>query len=219
MSKLLYFFLLIFFSLLTFSKKVRGFIDEKIESYVYYPYFFAYNEIHSFFYIRSKKLEGLKFKLKKEEVPLFVSFPVYYDEFPYPKILILKGEGKKGDVVVTENALVGKVIEVKKNFLKVKTVFNEEFKCSLISKYNLLSIYQGTGGRFGIVNFYPTWGEIKKGDTLYTSGITENFPKGIPAFIVDSIIKKRSDIFFELYVSPLWKPEKYCLYYVVPPSR
>lgn len=206
-----------FFSLLTFNKKIRTFIDEKIENYIYYPYFYIYNEIHSFLYIREKKLEGLKFKLKKHEVPLFVNFPVYYDDFPYPKNLILKGEGQKGDVVVTEGALVGKVLEVNKNFLKVKTVFNEDFKCSLISKYNILSIYQGTGGRFGIVYFYPSWGEINKGDTLYTSGITENFPSGIPAFIVDSIVEKKGEIFFEIYVSPLWKPEKYCFYYVVPP--
>ncbi|MEO0270345.1 MAG: rod shape-determining protein MreC [candidate division WOR-3 bacterium] len=219
MNKNFFAFLLILLSLLSFKKNFKDFLDRKIESYIFYPYLFLYNEIHSFFYIRKEKIEGLKFSLrKKENVPIFVNFPLYYDNFPYPENIIIKGKGEKGDVVVSKAGLVGKVVEKNGDLLKVITIFNKEFKCSLISKYNILSLYQGTGELRGIVNFYPTWGELKKGDTLYTSGLTENFPKNIPAFIVDSFVEKKGEIFYEIYVRPVWRPEKYEFYYTIPPK-
>lgn len=208
-----------FLSFLSFKKNFKYFLDKKIESFIFYPYLYLYNEIHSFFYIRKKKIEGLKFSLRKnEKIPIFVNFPFYYDNFPYPENIIIKGKGEKGDVVISEKGLVGKGVEKNGELLRVKTVFNKEFKCSLISKYNILSLYQGTGGLRGIVSFYPTWGELKKGDTLFTSGLTENFPKGIPAFIVDSFLEKKGDIFYEIYVKPVWRPERYEFYYTIPPK-
>jgi len=212
-------YFLLFLSLLLFQKDLRKKIDSEIETLIYYPYFSLYEEINSLLYIRNKKVEAVKnlFRLK-ENIPVFVNFPVYYDKFPYPEKIVLKGEGNKGDVVVTQGALVGKVIDKNGNLLKVRTIFNPDFKCSLISKYKILSLYQGTGKRKGILNFYPIWAEIKRGDTLYTSGLTENFPRGIPAFVVDSIVKKKGEIFYEIYVTPLWKPQVYGFYYTVPPK-
>ncbi len=212
-------FFLLFISLFLYQKNLRKKIDEKIESLIYYPYFYLSYEINSLLYIRNEKIEIKEnfFRLK-EKIPLFVNFPIYYDKFPYPEKIILKGEGEKGDVVVSQGALVGKVIDKNGNLLTVRTIFDNDFKCSLISKYNILSLYQGTGEKKGLLNFYPIWAEIKKGDTLYTSGLTENFPKGIPAFIVDSISKNKGEIFYEIYVNPLWNPEIYGFYYTVPPK-
>jgi len=212
-------YFLLFLSLLFFQKGLKRKIDSEIESFIYYPYFYLYNEINSLVYIRKTRIERVKnfFRLG-ENKPIFVSLPLYYDKFPYPEKIILKGEGDKGDVVVTQGALVGKVIDKNGDILKVRTIFSPDFKCSLISKYKILSLYEGRGKKRGILNFYPIWAEIKKGDTLYTSGLTENFPMGIPAFIVDSIIKKRGEIFYEIYVIPLWDPQIYGFYYTVPPK-
>ncbi len=211
-------FILILISLFLFNNKVHRNFNKLIDAYIFYPYYYLYEEINSFFYFRKRTEEKIKsFFYLKEKIPLYVLYPVYYSNFPCPELIILKGEGEKGDVVVSKGALVGKIIEKTGNILRVRTIFSPDFKCSLISKNKVLSLYQGTGDLKGEIYFYPSWAKIKKGDTLFTSGLTENFPKGIPAFVVDTFYKKKGDIFYTVYVTPLWRPSEYTFYFSVPP--
>jgi hypothetical protein len=192
---------------------------EKVRSTLYYPYFVFKTELLSFLnFKKDMKIKYERIFKFKEQIPVMALEPVYYNRFPYPWEIVLRGKGNKDDVVIKEGVLVGKVRGTEKDLVEVITLYHPDFKCSMVSKSGVLCLWEGRGAEFGIIKFYPSWAPIKKGDTLFTSGITDNFPFGIPAAVVDSVIKSEEEIFFTIYARPLWNPHKYGFYLLIPPS-
>ncbi len=84
--------------------------------------------------------------------------------------------------VIIGNKIVGQVVSVSRHFSWIMSVLNKDSRVSAkFKKNNQLVTIEWTGGdyRTGIVKEIPRHVDIKKGDTIVTSGNSEIFPEGI----------------------------------------
>jgi|WetSurMetagenome_2_1015567.scaffolds.fasta_scaffold45489_3 rod shape-determining protein MreC len=89
--------------------------------------------------------------------------------------------------VVIGNRIVGQVVGVSKHFSWVMSVLNKDSRISGKFKKNdqLVNIeWNGGSYRYGTVKEIPKHFEIKKGDTIITSGNSEIYPEG---FLIGTI--------------------------------
>jgi len=96
-------------------------------------------------------------------------------------------KGKKQGVfrdmgVVSEQGLVGIVLESSANYATVIPVINRDFRLSAkIKSNNYSGILQWDGGspRYAVLTEIPFHVDLTKGDTILTSGFSAIFPEGI----------------------------------------
>lgn len=100
-------------------------------------------------------------------------------------LMINKGilHGIKNNMgVIVGNKIVGQVVSVSPHFSWVMSVLNKDSRVSAkFKKNNQLVTIEWSGGdyRTGFVKEIPRHVDIKKGDTIITSGNSEIFPEGI----------------------------------------
>lgn len=115
-------------------------------------------------------------------------------------IMINKGrvDGIEPDMgVICDNGVVGKVINVSNHYASVMSLLNTYSVTSarFIDNQNIASVvWRNDGCDFGTVIDIPAHVDIKKGDTLVTSGFSNTLPAGIAiGFIEESIPDERDD--------------------------
>ena len=89
---------------------------------------------------------------------------------------------KKSMAVISSNGIVGIVSSVSKNYSKVMMVLHSESRISAKLKrtnYSGSLIWKGGNYRYGLLTDIPSHIDIKKGDTVITSGFSLDFPEGI----------------------------------------
>ncbi|MGL4254513.1 MAG: rod shape-determining protein MreC [Fusobacteriaceae bacterium] len=82
---------------------------------------------------------------------------------------------------VYENNLIGRVIEVYGNHSKVRMITSNKLRISAVTQENMLGVISGDEGENGNLVFNSTLikDDVKVGDTIFTSGISDVYSKGI----------------------------------------
>lgn len=101
-----------------------------------------------------------------------------------------KNDGVFSDMgVISEEGLVGIVLETSNNYATVIPVINRDFRLSVkIKSNNYAGILQWEGGspRFATLNEIPFHVTLEEGDTIVTSGFSAIFPEGIRVGTIES---------------------------------
>lgn len=102
----------------------------------------------------------------------------------YEKFFIDMGikDGIKKDMLVfSKESLIGKVSKVYDDYSLVEMITGENFGISAITESGMLGILKGSDEGDGSLYFEPNsfQGELTVGEEIYTSGISDIYPKGI----------------------------------------
>jgi len=126
-----------------------------------------------------------------------------YKQYNY----ITLDKGKKDGVfkdmgVISEQGLVGIVLESSKNFATVIPILNRDFKLSVkIKSNNYAGILQWEGDSpfYAMLSEIPFHVNITKGDTILTSGFSSIFPEGIEVGRIESFVLEKGN-FYDIQV-------------------
>ncbi len=106
---------------------------------------------------------------------------------------------KEGMPVITKDGLVGQIISVTENTSKVMTILDSSSSVSVeIGSINQTAVCKGEyslKGQSKIKLIYiPIEAEISPGDIVYTSGISEIYPKGLPVGKIIEVKNNKNEI-------------------------
>jgi len=133
-----------------------------------------------------------------------------YDNFD-ETFVIDKGTNdgvKEKQTVITKDGLLGYISKVAKNTSIVTTILDPNVSVGVeISSVNKNALVKGD---FNLKNeaklkltYIPIDTEISKDEIVYTSGIGEVYPKGIPVGTIEKIINKKNEIDRYAIIKPL----------------
>ena len=122
-----------------------------------------------------------------------------YKQFNY----LTLNKGKKQGVfrnmgVVSDQGLVGIILETSANFATVIPVINRDFRLSAkIKSNNYAGILQwdGISPRFAVLNEIPFHVDLSEGDTILTSGFSSIFPEGIDVGTIESFSLEKGNFY------------------------
>lgn len=99
---------------------------------------------------------------------------------------------EKNAPVISFNGLVGKVLKVNQNTSVIQTLKNYN---SAVSVKDTRSKEQGIlkWDKKFFVDGMPQYADIRKGDTIVTSGVGSVFPRGLPVGVVTNVKKQPDD--------------------------
>ena len=130
----------------------------------------------------------------------------------YNNLTIDKGSKngiKEGDAVITSNGLIGKIVNVSNFSSTVKLLTSDEIsnKISVKVKSNNKNLYGLLVGYNRDSDIYELDGitdskDIKEGDTVTTTGLTDYFPSGIIIGKVKKVVKDEYDLNSIVEVKP-----------------
>lgn len=121
-------------------------------------------------------------------------------------IMLDKGyrQGVKKDMgVICSNGVAGIVSEVSANFSVAISVLHKESRISAKLKKNNqkgILIWEGPNYRYGKLTDIPAHVDVKKGDTLVTSGNSLIFPEGLLIGFVDDFSMNKEGSYFHITV-------------------
>ena len=114
---------------------------------------------------------------------------------------------KKDMDVVTKDGLVGKISKVSNRSSEVKLITSDDinYKISILIKTETKDSYAILSGfdkktESIIVSEVDKTCDVKEGDTIETSGLSDLFPRGIYIGTVDKIINDKYDLSKTLYI-------------------
>lgn len=114
-----------------------------------------------------------------------------------------KGNVKKGDVVLSDKGVVGRIDSVKMSYAKIITLADINSKIPvMVEKNRVRGILSGNNTPFPKLTFVPLDAEVTVGDKIITSGVSGVFPAGLPIGQVVSVSKN------EIKVKPFALLEK-----------
>lgn len=129
-------------------------------------------------------------------------------------ILVDKGNSsnieKNMPVVVFENILVGKVIEVFNNFSKILLINSANSKIPALIQESRVEglIIEGTPKNILFLGLIPKDIEVEKDQTVITSGMEGNFPEGLLIGWVLEVESPENEIFQKIVVKPAVEMER-----------
>lgn len=135
----------------------------------------------------------------------FKTVPVIsYPGKPFVRSILLEAGQKQGvesqKALVTLDGLVGRTIESSANLTRGILITDLNSRIPVIIKpSNQHAILVGNNTDMPLLKYLPYSAEIKKGDTVETSGKGGVFPAGIPVGVVDSV--SRTDATIKPYVA------------------
>lgn len=97
---------------------------------------------------------------------------------------------RKGDVVLSDKGVVGRIDAVKSSYAKIITLADINSKIPvMIEKNRVRGILSGNNTIFPKLTFIPLDAEVNIGDKIVTSGVSGVFPAGLPVGQVVSVAK------------------------------
>lgn len=129
------------------------------------------------------------------------------------KIIIDKGRAdglQKGLVVVTEHGVVaGKIIEAKERTSYVYLVNNKDCRlaATVMGEEKTSGIVQGELGLTMKMEFIPQTQIIEEGDTVVTSGLEAEIPRGLVIGRVTKVVRESNDLWKTATIEPLLDTE------------
>lgn len=142
----------------------------------------------------------------------------------YRTIIINKGRSsglRKGLPVVVPEGIIGQVTDVSEGYAKVMLIIDRNSAVdALVQRSRARGIIKGAATSRCIFEYVLRKDEVAVGDEIITSGLDGVFPKGVPIGSVTGVIKRTSDIFQEVIVTPHSDFEKLeeVLVVLVPPK-
>ncbi|MFC1559743.1 rod shape-determining protein MreC [Candidatus Margulisiibacteriota bacterium] len=150
--------------------------------------------------LRHKASSSFKYSLLHAEV-ISRSASNWFNEI---RINRGKADGLRPDLaVIASEGLVGRVVEVTNNSSKVLLITDPASSVSAVDQRSRrLGIV--IGGAIGPLSmkYVSTSADMKLGDIVVTSGMSEVFPRGIPIGRILSVSKKDYDLFQKITLSP-----------------
>lgn len=112
-------------------------------------------------------------------------------------------------IVVNNNILVGKIIEVFDNYSKVLLITspNSKIPC-LIQGSRIAGIAGGNGENVLSLDLIPKDAKIESNQTVITSGIGESFPRGLLIGKISNVESKDNEMFLKIDIVPAADLEK-----------
>ncbi len=103
---------------------------------------------------------------------------------------------KRQDPVISYNGLVGMVRDVYSHSADVEVVLSPASNVSVMnSRTRTVGIVHGDGHGKMTVDFYDRLDDVKKGDTMVTSGLGGVYPKGLVVGQVESVTTAETGLF------------------------
>ena len=126
------------------------------------------------------------------------------DAFAHSVVAYIGSEDvKKGDVVLSDRGVVGRIDSVKSSYAKIITLADINSKIPvMIEKNRVRGILSGNNTVFPRLTFIPLDADVNVGDKVVTSGVSGVCPAGLPIGRVMSISKN------EIKVKPFSLLEK-----------
>ena len=154
--------------------------------------------------IRLRKLLTFKEKLA---YPTIVAGITRRDMAGIMKTLMIdRGENdgiRKGQPVIVEAGLVGRVIETTWHVSRVLVVTDENSNVdALIQRTRANGILHGTGTGHCNLKYIVKTDPVQKGDIVLTSGLGGVFPKGLTVGVVWAVENSKTSMFQNIDVSP-----------------
>ncbi|MGB9589669.1 MAG: rod shape-determining protein MreC [candidate division WOR-3 bacterium] len=136
--------------------------------------------------------------------------PLRFDPPGIPERIIVdagKNRGiEPGDVLMSGGALAGRVSVVESNTSSVITPFSPDFMAGVVDTRSLVGGVL-VGGASPVVEYIPSWEDVRAGDTLITSGLAGFLPPGVPVAVVENVYRTEKP-FLEVTAKPLYQPQK-----------
>ncbi len=125
-------------------------------------------------------------------------------------VIIDKGERdgvKDGAAVISEGAIIGKVVASKDSISEICLITAEGCKlaAAIQNTDKTSGIIKGDMGLTIKMEFIPQTDEIKVGDTVVTSGLEENIPRGLVIGKVVKVNKENNELWQSATIEPLVK--------------
>lgn len=123
----------------------------------------------------------------------FQSIPELYSTF---SIKLGKIDGIKIDMpILIEETLVGKVVETSAKYSRVRMITAKNSYVSCLAENKILGILSGnTGGNLYFKTTSSLESNLKIGEEIYTSGISDIYPKGLYVGKITNIISENNDL-------------------------
>ena len=132
-------------------------------------------------------------------VPSRIVHSSVYKQYNYLTLDRGKKDGVFKDMgVISEQGMVGIVLESSQNFATVIPILNREFKLSVKIKsndYAGILQWEGDSPFFAMLTGIPFHVEILERDTILTSGFSSIFPEGIEVGIIESYVLEKGNFY------------------------
>jgi rod shape-determining protein MreC len=100
---------------------------------------------------------------------------------------------KEGFIVMTTGGLIGRIIHVTPNTSRVLLVTDPSSRVGvIIGRSRFMGYIRGQGNNRAVMQFFEKVPDVKKGDLVSTSAISELFPSGLPVGKVESVQLNRT---------------------------
>ncbi len=192
---------------ISFFKKLEG-VTSKIHIYkteiTNYIHLKKVNEILINENAKIKSINNLNVKNKTLYNNInYIPCDIIYNSTNYRQNYIIINKGKedgieKGMGVVSSKSVIGIITETNKNYSKVMSILNSDFKISgKFKKNNYSGIIEWGQVNInkGVFSDFPIHAKITKGDTIVTSGYSLLFPANIIIGTVEKVDKKNKILF------------------------
>ncbi len=112
--------------------------------------------------------------------------------------------------VIQDNFLIGRVSEVLEDYSIVDLVSNPKVKVSAKTENGMLGVSCGSDEENGEIYFEPSTFKdgLKKGDVIYTSGISSIYPEGLLIGEIIEISENNNYLFKSIKVKPNYEVKK-----------
>jgi len=110
---------------------------------------------------------------------------------------------RKGMGVVSNQGVLGIIIETSKRFSVAMSILNKNSRISARVKKNGYFgsvVWTGQNYRIGMLNEIPNHVSLLEGDTIVTSGFSGIFPENVPIGTVQSVTRKKGSGFLEVEI-------------------
>lgn len=135
----------------------------------------------------------LKYSPAKEEK--FITAKIVSENsgrFSHSVVAYIKDDGsvKKGQVVLNENGVVGRVENVSGNYARIMLISGINSKIPVVTEQGRIrGILAGNNTKILNLLFTPLGSNIEKGDMVVTSGVAGGFPSGLAIGVVYEVEK------------------------------
>lgn len=125
---------------------------------------------------------------------------------------------KKDYIVTAPGGLVGRVISVTKNSSRVLLISDANSRVGVtISRSRYMGVMRGESGKQAVMQFFERVPDVRQGDVVTTSAVSELYPAGIPVGRVESVDLNKSPA--PEAIIALSAPTSYVEWVVVYPNK
>jgi len=110
---------------------------------------------------------------------------------------------KENNAVITTDGLVGKIITMSGKYVVCQNLMDPNIRVSVrIQRNRELGMISWAGQNLLQLNYVPNTVKVKKGDVVYTSGMSQIFPPNIKVGVITGFRENLHQLFQTIWVRP-----------------